>query len=98
MRPCFPPPAWSASSSMRPRRRRPRSPGGRRTGGTVAEEKNHSTARAESTEESRGRGHDGIGFGLDLLQADDRLRLFTFTTTPERFRYLAILRVFDRAR
>ncbi|MCO5168158.1 MAG: TIGR02677 family protein [Planctomycetes bacterium] len=39
-----------------------------------------------------------LGFGLDLLQIDERLRLFTFVTTSERFRYLAILRVFDQAR
>ncbi len=43
-------------------------------------------------------GDRGIGFGLDQFREDDRLRLFTFATAPERFRYLAILRVFDRAR
>ncbi len=53
--------------------------------------------KAPSTDE--GPPHDArIGFGMDLLQANDRLRLFAFTTTPERFRYLSILRIFDRAR
>jgi uncharacterized protein (TIGR02677 family) len=64
----------------------------------MAEEEDRSKTADAATEDSRGRRNDGIGFGLELLQADDRLRLFTFTTTPERFRYLAILRVFDRAR
>lgn len=38
------------------------------------------------------------GFGLDAVAVDERLRLFHFVTGSERFLYLAILRVFDRAR
>jgi uncharacterized protein (TIGR02677 family) len=38
------------------------------------------------------------GFGLDAVALDERLRLFHFVTGAERFLYLAILRVFDRAR
>lgn len=38
------------------------------------------------------------GFGLDAVALDERLRLFHFVAGPERLLYLAILRVFDRAR
>lgn len=39
-----------------------------------------------------------VGFGLDTVAADERLRLFHFVVGPDRFLYLAILRIFDRAR
>ncbi|MCW8138570.1 MAG: TIGR02677 family protein, partial [Planctomycetota bacterium] len=55
------------------------------------------TQNANTSQSSLDAG-GALGFGLDLLQVDERLRLFTFVTTVERFRYLAILRVFDRAR
>jgi uncharacterized protein (TIGR02677 family) len=38
------------------------------------------------------------GFGLEVVELDERLRLFHFVTGPERFLYLEILRAFDRAR
>lgn len=38
------------------------------------------------------------GFGLDAVAVDERLRLFHFVTGSERFLYLEILRIFDRAR
>jgi hypothetical protein len=37
-------------------------------------------------------------FGLGAHALDDRLRLFSWATGPDRRLYLTILRVFDRAR
>ena len=40
----------------------------------------------------------GSTFGLGSVTVDDRLRLFAWATGPDRFLYLWVLRVFDRAR
>ena len=37
-------------------------------------------------------------FGIDVFTLDDRLRLFSFATAPQRTEYLSILRAFERAR
>ena len=37
-------------------------------------------------------------FGIDVFTLDDRLRLFSFATAPQRTEYLSVLRAFERAR